>query len=85
MGCCAKKKENKDDNLLNDSYNKDQNYSITEDSSIKVSSNPEAYTKMENVDKKLCYEDFEPLKLLGTGSFGRVLLVRKKIMINYMQ
>ena len=78
MGCCAKKKENKDDNLLNDSYNKDQNYSITEDSSKKVSSNPEAYTKMENVDKKLCYEDFEPLKLLGTGSFGRVLLVRKK-------
>jgi serine/threonine protein kinase len=27
---------------------------------------------------KLSYSDFEPLKLLGTGSFGRVLLVRYK-------
>ena len=33
---------------------------------------------MENVEKKLRYDDFEPLKLLGTGSFGRVLLVRQK-------
>ncbi len=33
------------------------------------SSNPES-----NI--KLTYNDFQPLKLLGTGSFGRVLLVR---------
>ena len=33
---------------------------------------------MENVEKKLRYDDFEPLKLLVTGSFGRVLLVRQK-------
>ena len=78
MGCCQKKKSDKDDNLVDQNYDKDQNYCITEDSSLTVKSNPEAYTKMENVDKKLCYDDFEPLKLLGTGSFGRVLLVRKK-------
>ena len=76
MGCCAKKKSN-DENLLGDNYDKTQNYSITEDSTIKVKSQ-EDYTKMENVEKKLSYDDFEPLKLLGTGSFGRVLLVKKK-------
>ena len=76
MGCCEKKKPN-DDNLLGDNYDKTQNYSITEDSTIKVKSQ-EDYTKMENVEKKLSYDDFEPLKLLGTGSFGRVLLVKKK-------
>lgn len=27
---------------------------------------------------KMCYEDFEPLKVIGRGGFGRVLLVRKK-------
>ena len=78
MGCCEKKKTEKDDNLLANNYNKDQSYSITEDSSLNVKTNSEVYTKMENIDKKLCYDDFEPLKLLGTGSFGRVLLVRKK-------
>ena len=31
-------------------------------------------TNYENL--KLSYSDFEPLKLLGTGSFGRVVLVR---------
>ena len=77
MGCCAKKKS-KDGNLLDKHYDKNQNYSITEDSSVHVKSEKETYTKMESVETKLCYNDFEPLKLLGTGSFGRVLLVRKK-------
>jgi len=75
MGCCAKKKSPKDENLLQDNYDKTKNYSITEDVNIKVNSNQESNTN-ENSEKKLCYEDFEPLKLLGTGSFGRVLLVR---------
>ena len=75
MGCCAKKRSTKDENLLQDNYDKTKNYSITEDVNIKVNSNQESNTK-ENNEKKLCYEDFEPLKLLGTGSFGRVLLVR---------
>ena len=36
--------------------------------------NEEESNNYENV--KLSYSDFQPLKLLGTGSFGRVLLVR---------
>ena len=36
----------------------------------------ELSSNQENI--KLSYNDFEPLKLLGTGSFGRVLLVRFK-------
>ena len=40
----------------------------------------ENYTKYEEEisSSKLNYNDFESLKLLGTGSFGRVLLVRYK-------
>ena len=77
MGCCAKKKP-ENDKLLQDNYDKTQNYSITKDVNIPVKSQQGGYTKMENVDKKLSYDDFEPLKLLDTGSFGRVLLVEKK-------
>ena len=36
----------------------------------------ESSLNQENI--KLSYNDFKPLKLLGTGSFGRVLLVRFK-------
>ena len=78
MGCCSKKKSLKDENLLKDNYDKTQNYSITEDTNLTVKPEKEGYTKMESMEKKLSYNDFEPLKLLGTGSFGRVLLVRKK-------
>ena len=79
MGCCAKKKTNQDDNLLQDNDEKSQNYSITDDINIKVKSEKQIKENNYSSDKKLCYEDFEPLKLLGTGSFGRVLLVRSKI------
>ena len=75
MGCCAKKKLNQDDNLLSKDYDKNENYSITE---VPVIKSKEESTKMTNIEKRLCYDDFTPLKLLGTGSFGRVLLVRKK-------
>ena len=76
MGCCAKKKLNQDENLLSKDYDKNENYSITEVPVINTKK--EESIKMTNVEKKLCYDDFTPLKLLGTGSFGRVLLVRKK-------
>ena len=36
----------------------------------------EKTTQIEISYPKLTYNDFEPLKLLGTGTFGRVLLVR---------
>jgi serine/threonine protein kinase len=78
MGCCAKKKSNQDDNLLSDNYDQNKNYSMTEDTNLNVKSSKEKNIKMTNMEKKLCYDDFTPLKLLGTGSFGRVLLVRKK-------
>ena len=78
MGCCAKKKTNKDDNLLNNNYVETNNHLIIEDSNQKIKNSEEKYTKMNNIEKKICYDDFIPLKLLGTGSFGRVLLVRKK-------
>ena len=41
---------------------------IEKEESKEMQSNPDAI--------KLTYNDFQPLKLLGTGSFGRVLLVR---------
>jgi len=75
MGCCAKKRKTNEDSLLS---NDDKNYSITDDESIEVNTKTQTYTSMTNVKKKMSYNDFEHLKLLGTGSFGRVLLVRKK-------
>ena len=62
MGCCQKKKKEK---LIE---NNESSEMVSEQKQDLNSSNP------ENI--KLTYKDFEPLKLLGTGSFGRVLLVR---------
>ena len=64
MGCCQKKKQ---EQLIDKNENKEMEASPSGDSS---SPNKE--------DIKLTYNDFEPIKLLGTGSFGRVLLVRFK-------
>ena len=64
MGCCQKKKQ---EQLIDKNENKEMEASPSGDSS---SPNKE--------DIKLSYNDFEPIKLLGTGSFGRVLLVRFK-------
>ena len=64
MGCCHKKKQ---EQLIDKNENKEMEASPSGDSS---SPNKE--------DIKLTYNDFEPIKLLGTGSFGRVLLVRFK-------
>ena len=75
MGCCAKKKQINEDSLLK---NNDKNYSITDDESIEVNAKAQSYTSMTSVKKKLSLDDFQPLKLLGTGTFGRVILVRKK-------
>jgi serine/threonine protein kinase len=83
MGCCQKKKREKileqlinTDNLQLEktppksthiNYN---NYTKTNDTS--------ALDDFQNAILKLSYADFEPLKLLGRGSFGEVLLVRLK-------
>ena len=80
MGCCHKKKPeqllekipkgNKDETLnVRDSETRIEN-SQNEDNNIELDSQP--------LNIKVTYEDFEPLKLLGRGSFGEVLLVRLK-------
>jgi serine/threonine protein kinase len=83
MGCCQKKKREKileqlinTDNLqLENTPQKSthinyNNYTKTNDTS--------ALDDFQNAILKLSYADFEPLKLLGRGSFGEVLLVRLK-------
>ena len=65
MGCCQKKKTNEP--LIDKNEKKNENNN---------NQDQEQTINYENI--KLAYTDFEPLKLLGTGSFGRVLLVRYK-------
>ena len=59
MGCCCKKKKREQLIDKNDPNN----------------SNEEKKKEIEISYPKLGYKDFEPLKLLGTGLFGRALLV----------
>ena len=63
MGCCQKKKQ---EQLIEKNENTEME---------KKNENNESSQKVQEVIK-VTYNDFEPLKLLGTGSFGRVLLVR---------
>ena len=63
MGCCPKKKSEKLEKLIEKSP----------ENNLK-----EIKEEIEIAYPKLTYKDFDPLKLLGTGSFGRVLLVRFK-------
>ena len=83
MGCCQKKKREKileqlinTENLPSDKTPKKKtninynNYTTTNDTST--------IDDFQNAILKLSYADFEPLKLLGRGSFGEVLLVRLK-------
>ena len=65
MGCCEKKKTRGEKLLENEN-----------EPSVDLNTNNK--NDIEISYPKLTYKDFEPLKLLGTGSFGRVLLVRFK-------
>ena len=69
MGCCPKKKEEK----LIDEENKEDIINASNGLQLEDNQNEE-YA----LDVKVTYEDFEPIKLLGRGSFGEVLLVRLK-------
>ena len=78
MGCCQKKKQQKllegstitggKEDIINEN-DSNSNVKIDEDSN-------------DNQDQvltvKVTYNDFEPIKLLGRGSFGEVILVRLK-------
>ena len=67
MGCCPKKKPEKSEKLIEPSPQKE------------LKDKKETKEEIEITYPKLTYKDFDPLKLLGTGSFGRVLLVRFKV------
>jgi len=66
MGCCQKKKQ---EQLI------EKNENTEMEKKNEKNENNESSQKVQEVIK-VTYNDFEPLKLLGTGSFGRVLLVR---------
>ena len=81
MGCCQKKKldpENKEKTEpLNSKENKNvsaEEYFHKEISLIETNNEENDQT----LTVKVSYSDFQPLKLLGRGSFGEVLLVRLK-------
>ena len=74
MGCCEKKKpENINDKSvpLNSTYHKPK---TNEDGDNYTNPGDDEGDHVLNV--KVSYKDFKPLKLLGRGSFGEVLLVR---------
>ena len=78
MGCCQKKKS---EPLLN--KNKSTKIKNTKNNNLEDSDdgNNENNTEEANdqvLTVKVTYNDFRPLKLLGRGSFGEVLLVRLK-------
>ena len=76
MGCCEKKKP-----VYISTNNKAEVLNVTEN----TTNNNENITSDNNNEEsdqtltiKVSYNDFQPLKLLGRGSFGEVLLVRLK-------
>ena len=79
MGCCEKKKP---EQLLEKSIeqNKDEVLNISDtETKLDNSQNEENNVELEQtINIKVTFNDFEPLKLLGRGSFGEVLLVRLK-------
>ena len=81
MGCCQKKKKEKlleenmeesKDEILNV---KDRETKAEEENDNTNDNNVESD---QPLNVKVTYNDFDPIKLLGRGSFGEVLLVRLK-------
>ena len=83
MGCCEKKKpdsyiNNDKSEALNvkEKKHKDQDSdNIDNDDEMDTEENEQ---NDQTLNVKVSYADFQPLKLLGRGSFGEVLLVRLK-------
>ena len=78
MGCCQKKKSEK---LLEQPLNKNKDEILNVDDSISKAEGDNNINELDshNLNIKLTYDDFIPLKLLGRGSFGEVLLVKLKV------
>ena len=78
MGCCQKKKTNQ---LLDGDMEGNKNEILNvEDGEAKTDENlnNNGDTDDQALNVKVSYNDFQPIKLLGRGSFGEVLLVRLK-------
>ena len=81
MGCCQKKRREK---ILEELVSTDNLQVEKSPTDANANNNNDIAKKMLTIEDfqnsmiKLTYEDFEPLKLLGRGSFGEVLLVRLK-------
>ena len=78
MGCCHKKKP---EVLLEKKIENDEILNVSDrETKLDNSENDENNTEIDSqpLNIKVTFNDFEPLKLLGRGSFGEVLLVRLK-------
>ncbi len=73
MGCCQKKKP---EQLIEKDLDKTKNIILDASDTEALDINREYDS--QPLDIKVSYSDFEPLKLLGRGSFGEVILVRLK-------
>ena len=73
MGCCQKKKP---EQLIEKDLDESKNEILDGSDAEALDINTESDS--QPLDIKVTYSDFEPLKLLGRGSFGEVLLVRLK-------
>ena len=76
MGCCHKRKNSLSKESINDSISNEKlipNLSISEPSTNRTS----IFTSRTSFDSStISLEDFETLKLLGKGSYGKVYLVK---------
>ena len=79
MGCCQKRSTKK---IIEELINSDdeQKYKSPQINNTDNTTTNDTSTldEFQSAILKLSYTDFEPLKLLGRGSFGEVLLVRLK-------
>ena len=83
MGCCSKKKDNveaKDvsDALYNESLIPDSSNIKSSRSSIDYGDFPTFRTSIGGENSPATLEDFKHLKILGQGSFGKVVLVKNQ-------
>ena len=76
MGCCHKRKNSLSKESINDAISNEKlipNLSISEPSTNRTS----IFTSRSSLDSSnISLEDFETLKLLGKGSYGKVYLVK---------
>ena len=79
MGCCQQKRNNLEDSLVEDKSEIMNSDEIKKSNSLSEDYNNNNEQEQDPaLNVKLSYNDFDPIKLLGRGSFGEVILVRLK-------